>query len=584
MRHRLIALCVMIAYQYALTQANNASSKAPLHVSITFPSHLDTFALAKVRIAGFTDPHAKVFISDMPVKVYPHGAFIGLVDLDPLMNKIIIRAEKDDQTAQDVLFIYRPPDPEPLPEFPTAIDENSMTPQSKTWLYPGEFMTVQFLGSPGGKAHLVVDKLEKYIPMIEMDPGTYSCTFRIKEGPTNRPLAISVYLKGRDSREVRVQVPGRLYLIPGKMPVIGFVAKTTPLFSAVNSTVPLGYLSDSIYVHIIGRINNKIKIKLTEDRVAYIDTTGLAVLPFGTPLPVTPISAPVVSNDREWLQLSLDVKMHVPFLVQHDVDRNQLELSVFGAYQTSSWIGYPNEPSEINRITLSQPAENVFVMRLDLKDRQQWGYRACYKNNKLILAVRQKPKIEPPPSGPFKNLVITVDPGHGGASEGTVSPTGIKEKDVNLAWGMALADLLRQAGARVILTRNDDTSMTLEERLRIARDAHSIIFLSLHNNATTPWGNALSARGTGAFFTIPQSQELAWTLYDRLIELGLAPYGRIYNSYYVTNVTDMIAVLIEGTFLSNPEEEQLFLSGDFVRSLAKALYAGLEDFLEAQRP
>ena len=157
------------------------------------------------------------------------------------------------------------------------------------------------------------------------------------------------------------------------------------------------------------------------------------------------------------------------------------------------------------------------------------------------------------------------------------------EKDVNLSYANTLADLLERAGARVVLTRTTDSTMTLKERVDIARAANAHIFCWLHNNSIGGASNPLAVRGTSTYFTVPQNQRLSEVIYDRLLDLRLDPFGHIQSSYYVTRQTDMLIVLVEGAFMSHPHDEMLLLDDNFLDSLAKAVFLGLEDFCREQR-
>ncbi|WP_375396542.1 N-acetylmuramoyl-L-alanine amidase [uncultured Sphingomonas sp.] len=78
--------------------------------------------------------------------------------------------------------------------------------------------------------------------------------------------------------------------------------------------------------------------------------------------------------------------------------------------------------------------------------------------------------------------LVVIDPGHGGADPGAVSPTsGLKEKDVTLRIARAIRDRLLQSGrVRVALTRDDDRFLILQERYGIARKLHADLFISIH--------------------------------------------------------------------------------------------------------
>lgn len=124
--------------------------------------------------------------------------------------------------------------------------------------------------------------------------------------------------------------------------------------------------------------------------------------------------------------------------------------------------------------------------------------------------------------------------------------------------------------------------MTLADRIEIARQANTHIFCWLHNNSIGAASDPAAVRGTSTYFTIPQNQALAWTVYPHLLKLGLSPFGRVQSDYYVTRQTDMLIVLVEGAFMSHPEDEMLLADENFLDKLARAVFKGLEEFCQKQ--
>lgn len=79
--------------------------------------------------------------------------------------------------------------------------------------------------------------------------------------------------------------------------------------------------------------------------------------------------------------------------------------------------------------------------------------------------------------------VVVIDPGHGGIDNGTQSG-GESEKNLVLAFGLALRDKLEKAGKyRVVMTRDDDTFIPLNNRTKIARNQKAALFVSIHADA-----------------------------------------------------------------------------------------------------
>lgn len=113
---------------------------------------------------------------------------------------------------------------------------------------------------------------------------------------------------------------------------------------------------------------------------------------------------------------------------------------------------------------------------------------------------------------------IVLDPGHGGKEVGAIGPNGVLEKDMTLAICQRLATLLNQRlGARVILTRTDDSLITLDQRTAIANQYKADLFLSVHANASLLRG----ARGSETYFlSLEASDDLARKAAERENELS----------------------------------------------------------------
>jgi N-acetylmuramoyl-L-alanine amidase len=332
-------------------------------------------------------------------------------------------------------------------------------------------------------------------------------------------------------------------------------------------------------VHVVGRQGARYKLDLI-NRKGYIETRDVVLLPGGTPLPTTTVGAPQIEQDKDWLHFILPVGERVPFQTNVETNPLQVKLTLWGAQQASHWITFPNTAIDLVNLTFDQADEFVFHILAELKQSRCWGYKVFYKDGALRLSIRRQPMINP--NNPVQNLIFAIDPGHGGEELGATSPLGIYEKNVNRLWADELTELLRKNGAQVINTREADDTVSLQKRVQRAEEANAHFFISLHNNATSAYGNPLSAQGTSVFFSLPQNKELSWAIYPHLVKLGLAPYGRVYNSYFVTNATGFLVALVEGGFLTNPYEELKLADSDFIQKMAWAVFYGLLDFLKSQ--
>jgi N-acetylmuramoyl-L-alanine amidase len=201
------------------------------------------------------------------------------------------------------------------------------------------------------------------------------------------------------------------------------------------------------------------------------------------------------------------------------------------------------------------------------------------------------------------NRLVVIDPGHGGANVGTRNVvTGQYEKDYTLDWAKRLAPLLEQSGWRVALTRTNDVTLSLAERVAFAEARRANLFISLHFNSTgdgnqgpagletyclTPAGMPSSlTRGyaddarlvfpNNAFDT--ENLRYAVRLHAALLQVN----GRIDRGVRYARFLDVLqdhnrpAVLIEAGYFSNPTEAKRAADPVYRQKLAEAVAKALE--------
>jgi N-acetylmuramoyl-L-alanine amidase len=187
--------------------------------------------------------------------------------------------------------------------------------------------------------------------------------------------------------------------------------------------------------------------------------------------------------------------------------------------------------------------------------------------------VKQQPKPK------LKGLRITLDAGHGGEMNGAMGTTGLKEKDINLELVMLLKKELEKRGVEVLLTRADDSNVTMEQRFEYLNQYKPDILISIHNNAS---GNPI-VQGTSTYYRHIGFRPLSMAILNRLLELGVENAGNIGSFDFALNaLTECPNVLIEGLFLSNPQDEAKLLDKRFRNRFVKKIVNGIEDFLFVQ--
>jgi N-acetylmuramoyl-L-alanine amidase len=182
--------------------------------------------------------------------------------------------------------------------------------------------------------------------------------------------------------------------------------------------------------------------------------------------------------------------------------------------------------------------------------------------------------------------LVCLDPGHGGSAPGTSGVVSkVPEKQMALAVGRLAAEYLRVRGLDVLMTRETDIDLTLEQRCVLANTAQANLFISIHGNAFYD----AKVGGTETFYQektpdyTVAAKELATAVQTRVLQaLGLKDRGA--RTYYVgtlgvLNGTVMPAVLVELGFMSNPTEDALLTSSAGQDKAAKAIADAVCDYL-----
>jgi len=283
----------------------------------------------------------------------------------------------------------------------------------------------------------------------------------------------------------------------------------------------------------------------------------------------------------------------------------------------------PRDAPEVGIVTRVRAESTSTGSRVSLDlDGHAWR-RVFYMHEpyRIVIDVARRP---PGTAGRGARAVsrLALDPGHGGKDTGATGPIGVKEKDVTLDIAHRVAPVLAAQGVQVLLTRDDDRFVPLEERTARANEFSADLFVSIHCNAS----ESKTRRGVETYVldltrdeiaarvaarenatTQAASAELASILGDlrladeaqrstrfaQLIERAAmatlqmkysdAVDGGVHTAgFYVLVGARMPSVLFETSYLSNPVEEQRLGSDDYRQLLADAIANAVKAYREGR--
>jgi N-acetylmuramoyl-L-alanine amidase len=227
-----------------------------------------------------------------------------------------------------------------------------------------------------------------------------------------------------------------------------------------------------------------------------------------------------------------------------------------------------------------------------------------------------------------RNVLVAIDPGHGGVDPGAIGGSGTHEKEITLAVSRELKRLIdQQPGMSAALVRDGDYFVSLEDRYRKAREMKADLFVSVHADAFTDadargssvwmlsargatseaarWladrenradlvgGVSLSKDSTLAAVLLDLSQgatlEASGAVADQVLKAlsKLGPTHRGYvekANFVVLRSPDVPSILVETAFITNPSEEKRLKNAEQREKLAGAILDGVRNYFRAAPP
>ena len=293
------------------------------------------------------------------------------------------------------------------------------------------------------------------------------------------------------------------------------------------------------------------------------------------------------------------------------------------------------------------PAANIFRLVFDLNSAvfvNSSKYASAFSANTVRIELRAKNPVAQTHKfvqAPLyvkhasyngrRDIIVVLDPGHGGRDPGATGPKNTKEKNVVLNIARSLKQLIdNQPGMHAVLTRQGDYYVGLRERLKIARKYNADVFIAIHADAVTNHESygasvyALSQRGatseaarwlaakenyselggvqlsrlhdqTGIIrtvlidlsqtATIGASVQIGSNVLDQLNKMTRLHHRRVEQARFVVlKSPDIPSILIETGFISNPVEENNLINPRYQQRLINAIFVGIKNYFWSHPP
>ena len=215
------------------------------------------------------------------------------------------------------------------------------------------------------------------------------------------------------------------------------------------------------------------------------------------------------------------------------------------------------------------------VYTVNIPKPEKYYYNIDLKNGVYTFKVSALPDT-------LEDVTVVVDAGHGGSEKGAIGCLGQEEKDINLKIALELAEKLKQLGVNVVMTRECDGFVSLNDRVDIAKNNDANIIVSIHLNSIgdIPM-NIHKNKGTSVYYFNPNSKKLAETVEKSVTKFaGTRKDGVKTASFAVIRPYNYVGILVETAYMTNPCDSVLYNSENFASNVAQGIAEGILEFIE----
>lgn len=567
---------VTSAIKALYAQRDGVSIKNP--VTISRPSENIKTSYKTYYLNGESDPGKPLYLNGKEITGRSAKGYYGeLVQLQEGANFFTVSQEGSFSSRA----IYRYPAQAPAQMSSAAIPVSSTFPQSQEYRTSGEKITLSCQAPIGSSVSVKIGgKTFAMKPSSNASygsgiyPTTFTLTYIIPSFttyPRNIDLGKPVYSMTYKGRKVSVTAPG----------AIGVIIKNSPFYAQVNKKVIDTYaepvsgngaafeLYQGMTDYITGMTGSYIRLSSGQWVKNYDVKTYSSKYQFKPSIGKVSYTA-----GAKWDSFILSMSNSPVATASFDGTALKLEVSNVTNAPLPTSLPYGSPFSGVSKTKKGSSVEYVFKLK---NNSDIEGYYIQKTSSGITLYIK-KPIGAASSNKPLTGITIMVDPGHGGSETGAIGPLGLRycEKDINLKTALKLRTELENKGAKVLMTRTTDNTVSLAGRLGASRDARPDMFISIHANSMEDNVDISKISGFSLYYREALAKTLADTLYNNEIEsLNRKAMGVRRANYYVTRGTWTPSILVETGFVPNPDEFEWLTDENSQTVLAKSLADGV---------
>ncbi len=219
------------------------------------------------------------------------------------------------------------------------------------------------------------------------------------------------------------------------------------------------------------------------------------------------------------------------------------------------------------------------VYTITVKKPEKYTCKTISSNGVYVFKVSSLPH----PETALNGINIFVDAGHGGKELGAIGCLGDNEKDINLKIAAELREILCLMGANVYMSREDDSFVSLEDRVNMAKENCADVFVSIHLNSIPDIKMDIHKnRGTSVYYYNSSSKAIAESVLHSLTKgIKTRNDGLRTASLAVIRPADYLGILVEAAYMTNPIDSVLYTNEEFPRETAESIADGILKYVSS---
>lgn len=552
-----------------------------------------TTTFSKMYVIGTCDPDQTLYLNGEVVDNVTDGGYFGvLVQLDEGEN-ILEFVQGETTLIRKIHRSVSQPVADPVKKDVAEIIDGSTYPHNNdVYIMPGEKITFRCTAPIGATVNVTIaGNTYKLHPATTKSPGDdavyytrYSYTYTMpKTDKTGKILVIGtpVYKMTYKGTTVTKTATAALRCVTPGAPYYAKVINDNAFLYAKSSTSggPIGELKAGMvdYVTAVTTSGTWVRLRMGgwvqsfdverfEDDISFTAEIIASEYEVGDKwdrirFTINGMPAAKVSLDNSTLSLTIS-----------NVDKLH-PIKLISGGLVSAYSSNLEDGSAVYRLTLDKNVD-LDGYYIDTEYSVDDSKDPLKASGTLSLYLKRRPTVSGLIDKPLKGIVVMLDAGHGKADAGALGPLGLDlaEKDIALYTTKKVKYELELLGAEVLMTRTDDETVTLDERLSMSRMAKPDLFLSIHNNAVEVDVDATSIVGISTWYMRGISHDVA----SDLVNYISSDLGRFYRkanqaSLYVCRGFWAPSVILETGFICSPTEYEWLSNDQMQTELAQSI-------------